>query len=150
MRRGLVRAAKVLGLTVALSVVLAAVAPSAQAKWTPRYNMLRWMNAARVDRGLVHLNMGPRLLKLADQHSRQMAGQGRIFHSTPLSGTLRYVTWRVAGENVGVGTRMWKLYQAFMDSSPHRANILEHRFRRAGVGLYVHDGFFWVTMIFVG
>lgn len=150
MRRGLVRAAKVLGLTLALSVVLAAVAPSAQARWTPRYDMLRWMNGARADRGLVHLHMGPRLLNLANRHSRQMAGQGRIYHSTPLSATLRYVSWRVAGENVGVGGRMWKLYEAFMDSSPHRANILEYRFRRVGVGVYVHDGFKWVTMIFVG
>ena len=150
MRRGLVRAAKVLGLTLALSVVLAAVAPSAHAGWAPRRDMLRWMNSARTSRDLGHLYMGWRLRMLANDHSREMAGQGRIYHSTPLSGTLRYVSWRVAGENVGVGGSMWKLYEAFMQSSPHRANILESRFHRVGVGVYVHDGFLWVTMIFVG
>jgi uncharacterized protein YkwD len=150
MRRGLVRAAKVLGLTLALSVVLAAVAPSAHAKWTPRFNMLGWMNQARSGRDLRQLEMGWRLRKLANAHSRQMAGEGRIFHSDPLSGTLRYVSWRVAGENVGVGGSMWKLYEAFMQSPPHRANILENRFRRVGVGMYDHDEFLWVTMIFVG
>ena len=36
MRRGLVKTAKVLGLTLALSVALAAVAPTAHAEWTPR------------------------------------------------------------------------------------------------------------------
>jgi uncharacterized protein YkwD len=150
MRRGLVKAAKVLGLTLALSVALAAVAPTAHAKWTPRFNMLDWMNSARRGHDAGQLQMGWRLRELADAHSRHMAGQGRIFHSDPLSGTLRYVSWRVAGENVGVGGSMWKLYEAFMKSSPHRANILERRFERVGVGLYVHDGFLWVTMIFVG
>ena len=51
MRRGLVRAVKVLGLTLALTVVLGAVAPSARAAWTPRRDMLGWMNTARSDRG---------------------------------------------------------------------------------------------------
>ncbi len=36
MRRGLVKAAAVLGLTLALSVLLAASAPAARAEWAPR------------------------------------------------------------------------------------------------------------------
>ena len=60
------------------------------------------------------------------------------------------MSWRIAGENVGVGGTMWRLYEAFMDSAPHRANILGQGFRRVGVGVYAHDGFLWVTMIFVG
>ena len=150
MRRGLVKTIKVLGLTLALSVALAAVAPTAHAEWTPRLDMLRWMNSARNSQNRSHLDMTWRLRKLANQHSQQMAAQGRIFHSESLSGSLRYVSFTVAGENVGVGDSMWKLYEAFMKSSPHRANILEYRFRRVGVGVYAHDGFLWVTMIFVG
>jgi uncharacterized protein YkwD len=150
MRRGLVKAAKVLGLTVALSVALAAVAPTAQAEWTPRLDMLRWMNSARDNRDVSRLDMTWRLRRLANRHSHEMAEEGRIFHSASLAGTLRYVSWRVAGENVGVGASMWRLYEAFMDSSPHRANILDGRFRRVGVGVFAHDGFLWVTMIFVG
>ena len=45
---------------------------------------------------------------------------------------------------------MRTLYEAFMDSAGHRANILERRFRRVGIGVYAHGGFLWVTMIFVG
>jgi uncharacterized protein YkwD len=149
MRRGLVKTAKVLGLTLALSVALAAVAPTAHAEWTPRLDMLRWMNSARNSRDLSRLDMTWKLRKLANEHSQQMAAEGQIFHSE-LDGTLRYVSFTVAGENVGVGGSMWKLYEAFMKSSPHRANILEYRFRRVGVGVYAHDGFLWVTMIFVG
>lgn len=149
MRRGLVETIKVLGLTLALSVALAAVAPTAHAEWTPRLDMLRWMNSARNSRDLSRLDMTWKLRTLANKHSQEMAAEGQIFHSE-LDGTLRYVSFTVAGENVGVGDSMWKLYEAFMKSSPHRANILEYRFRRVGVGVYAHDGFLWVTMIFVG
>jgi uncharacterized protein YkwD len=150
MRRGLVKACKLVGLTLALSIAMAAAAPNANATWTPRWDMVRWMNAARSDRGIVALDMGWRLRILADDHSRQMAAQGRIFHSPSLAARLRFVSWRIAGENVGVGGSMWRLYEAFMRSAPHRANILGQGFRRVGVGMYRHDGFMWVTMIFVG
>jgi uncharacterized protein YkwD len=150
MRRGLVRTAKVLGFTLALTVVLSAVAPSARATWTPRRDMLGWMNTARSVHGAVVLDRGWRLRTMADEHSRQMANAGRIFHTTSLGSRLTFVSWNVAGENVGAGGSMWRLYEAFMDSQGHRENILESRFRRVGIGVYASDGFLWVTMIFVG
>src|SRR5262245_62170720 len=100
MRRGLVRAVKVLGFTLALSIVLAAVAPSAQARWTPRADILTWMNQARGRQGAVELVRVRKLREMADLHSRQMAYEGRIFHTEQLSARLRIVTWSVAGENV--------------------------------------------------
>jgi uncharacterized protein YkwD len=150
MRRGLVRAVKVLGLTLALSVVLGAVAPSAHATWTPRLDMLRWMNTARSDRGSVVLDPGWRLRRLANEHSRQMANAGRIFHTGSLSSRLSFVSWSVAGENVGAGGSMRALFDAFMKSDAHRDNILRRGFRRVGIGVHAQDGFLWVTLIFVG
>jgi uncharacterized protein YkwD len=150
MRRGLVRTATVLGLTLALSVVLGAVAPGARATWTPRRDMLGWMNNARSDHGAAGLDRGWRLRALADEHSRQMANAGRIFHTTSLGSRLTFVSWSVAGENVGAGGSMRSLYDAFMRSDPHRDNILRRGYRRVGIGVYPHDGFLWVTLIFVG
>jgi uncharacterized protein YkwD len=150
MRVGLVKATKVLGLTLALSVVLGAVAPSAHAIWTPRRDMLGWMNTARSNRGTVALDRGWRLRELADDHSRQMANAGRIFHTASLGSKLTFVSWRVAGENVGAGGSMRALFDAFMKSDPHRDNILGRSYRRVGIGVYAHDGFLWVTLIFVG
>ena len=150
MRRGLVRAVKVLGLTLALSVVLGAVAPSAHATWTPRLDMLRWMNTARSDRGSVVLDPGWRLRRLANEHSRHMANAGRIFHTGSLSSKLTFVSWNVAGENVGAGGSMRALFDAFMKSDAHRDNILRRGFRRVGIGVHAQDGFLWVTLIFVG
>jgi uncharacterized protein YkwD len=150
MRRGPVGAVKVLGLTLALTVVFGVMAPSARAAWTPRRDMLGWMNSARSDRGQVVLDRGWRLRSMADQHSRQMAAAGRIFHTTSLGSKLTFVSWNVAGENVGAGGSMRALYDAFMKSDPHRDNILGHGFRRVGIGIYAHGGFLWVTLIFVG
>jgi uncharacterized protein YkwD len=150
MRRGLVGAVKVLGLTLALTVVFGAVAPSARADWTPRRDMVGWMNTARTDHGQVVLDRGWRLRAMADEHSRQMASAGRIFHTVSLGSKLTSVSWSVAGENVGAGGSMWALYDAFMKSDAHRDNILGRGFRRVGVGVYAHGGFLWVTLIFVG
>ena len=150
MRRGLVRITTILGLTLAITLALGALAPSARGTWTPRRNMLEWMNAARTVRGEVALDRGWRLRVLADEHSRRMANAGRIFHTRSLGYRLRYVSWTVAGENVGAGGSMRSLYDAFMKSRPHRENILERRFRRVGIGVYSSSGFLWVTLIFVG
>jgi uncharacterized protein YkwD len=150
MSRGLVKATKVLGLTLALSVVLGALAPEARAGWAPRRDMLTWMNRARDNRGAVALDRVWVLRHLADEHSEDMAREGRIFHTTDLGSELRIVSWSVAGENVGVGVKLRSLFEAFMDSAPHRANILNGDFRRVGIGICRADGYLWITLLFVG
>lgn len=150
MSRGLVKALKVLGLTLALSVVLGALAPAAHAAWTPRRDMLSWMNTARNNHGAVDLSRAWVIRQVADDHSQDMAAAGRIFHTTSLSSALRMVSWSVAGENVGAGAGLRALFDAFMHSDAHRANILEPRFRRVGIGICRSDGFIWITLIFVG
>jgi uncharacterized protein YkwD len=150
MSRGLVKAVKVLSLTLALSVVLAAVAPAALAGWAPRRDMARWMNAARNNHGAVDLRRVWSLRHLADEHSEDMRDAGRIFHTTSLGSRLSFMSWSVAGENVGAGSRLRALFDAFMRSDAHRANILGRSYRRVGIGIRVQDGIIWMTLIFVG
>lgn len=149
MSRGLVKTATVLGLTLALSVLLGALAPAARAVG-PRREFATWMNAARTDRGAATLHRVYALRDMADAHSREMARAGRIFHTSNLSTKLRSVSWSVAGENVGAGVKLRTLFEAFMKSEPHRANILGRDFRRVGIGLHRDDGIIWITLIFVG
>ena len=150
MGRGLAKTLKVSGLAITRAVVLGGLAPAARAEWTPRRDMLSWINTARAGHGERALAGGWRLRDLANAHSRQMANAGRIFHTPSLGSRLTFLTWRTAGENVGAGTSMRKLFDAFMRSAPHRANILAGSYRRVGIGLYQADGFLWVTMVFVG
>lgn len=88
----------------------------------------------------------------AKAHSRAMSRKGYLFHST--EGRLRNVLdgrdWSIAGENVGVGSTLDSLQDAFMDSRKHRQNILRREFFHAAVGVVRRDGRLWVTVIFYG
>jgi len=59
---------------------------------------------------------------------------------------LRY---RYAGENIAYGQRTPQaVVNAWMNSSGHRANILNANYTQIGVG-YVADGNYW-TQMFIG
>jgi hypothetical protein len=76
-----------------------------------------------------------------------MAAEGRVFHSSNLTSITS--DWEAMAENVGVGTDVAKVFDAFMASSPHRANITGD-YTHAGVGTYIDDqGLVWVTVIFM-
>ena len=150
MRRGLVRTTKVLGLTLALTVVLGAVAPSARATWTPRRDMLGWMNNARSGTARSSWTGDGGSGRWRTSTAGRWRTPGGSSTRRPSAPGSRSCRGAVAGENVGAGLSMRTLYEAFMDSDGHRDNILERRFRRVGIGVYAHDGFLWVTMIFVG
>ena len=46
---------------------------------------------------------------------------------------------------------MGSIQQAFMNSPPHRSNILNHSFHRVAIGTYRDaNGFLWVTVFFYG
>jgi uncharacterized protein YkwD len=117
-----------------------------------RERMLGWVNEARKDAGARPLDLGWRLTSIARDHSRVMAKQDRLFHSTSLSTKLSFADWSTWGENVGAGMEAWDLYRAFMNSPDHRRNMLEARFRRVGIGFVRDDAdrILWVTMIFYG
>jgi hypothetical protein len=41
-------------------------------------------------------------------------------------------------------------YDACMKSRPHRDKVLGRGLQRVGIGVCAHDGFLWVTLLFVG
>ena len=59
------------------------------------------------------------------------------------------ITYKTAGENIAMGySSAQKVMQGWMNSSGHRANILNPSFTQIGVG-YVADGHYW-TQQFIG
>ncbi|HET7481500.1 MAG TPA: CAP domain-containing protein, partial [Actinomycetota bacterium] len=46
------------------------------------------------------------------------------------------------------GTEVHSLHRAFMESPPHRANVLDKRFRYLGVGVARDGDMIWVTVLF--
>jgi uncharacterized protein YkwD len=116
-----------------------------------RAAMLSLTNSDRVERGRAALSLDARLSRYAKHHSKDMARAGYLFHTEDLATKLKGLDWSIGGENVGVGSSLDGLEDAFMDSKMHRRNILRTSFDRSAVGVYVDDeGNYWVTVIFYG
>lgn len=104
-----------------------------------------WVNSARADRGLVPLRTDPDLASIAGLRASRMASANVMNHTVGgnLAGQLKWygVRWYRYGENVGYTSAGWtvdaarSLYRSWMNSAPHRANLLSSRFNYVGVGL---------------
>jgi uncharacterized protein YkwD len=141
-----------LGLTVAVALTTVAVGPAAATTRLERRRdlLLNWSNDYRNAQGVRDLREGSALDGLAQRHSRRMADQRRLYHTADLGTRLRSYSFPAWGENVGYGPTMWGLFQAFLRSASHRANLLDRRYHRVGIGVVKSHGIFWVTMIFAG
>lgn len=61
------------------------------------------------------------------------------------------VTYRRSGENIAWGQRTPKeVVNAWMNSSGHRANIMNKNFTKIGVGYYQHNGVNYWSQLFIG
>jgi len=148
------------------STGVAVQAPPPQAAIVMNQNERQFLdltNKERAQRGLQQLTIDPVLIETARKHSREMAEKRYFSHYSPTAGIAtpmdRYLTevryqpsWLLVGENlfycsmVGVD----RGHNAFMNSPGHRANILEPRYERMGVGEYIDsNGEFWITEMFL-
>jgi uncharacterized protein YkwD len=100
---------------------------------------LRLHNRERRSRGLRPLCVHPRLTKAARAHSSNMIKKDYFGHGSVGRRLKRHgYKWRVYGENIAGGTgryaRPANAFSRWMNSSGHRANILDRRFREIGIG----------------
>jgi uncharacterized protein YkwD len=123
---------------------LVGVAP-ASATTTREARMIAKINYARANHGLPPLTVSRDLMSAARTHSAAMAGSSLLYHSSTLSSLC---CWRLIAENVGEGATLAIVHQAFMNSAPHRANILNSRVGQVGVGVVSAGGELWITEIF--
>jgi len=106
-------------------------------------------NRARANRGLRRLCVDPRLTKAARSHSREMVEKDYFSHNSyngeSVGARLRRFGFdgSVHGENIaggyGAHAGAGPTFERWMASADHRANILDRRFRRIGVGTYTGD-----------
>lgn len=111
----------------------------------------RLINNSRSDLGgLGKLKLDPELSRVAKKQARDMAKQGKIFHSPTTRLQNRITNWLTLGENVGVGATARSLHKAFMASPTHKANIVGPTYKNVGVFTVKRDGRLWVVVIFEG
>jgi uncharacterized protein YkwD len=148
--RGIVAAALACLLVLGLAGGSAAVGE--ERRVGPRRHMVALTNSDRARHDRHALRFNGRLSRYAKAHSQAMADAGYLFHSTgdQLLAALDGYNWQLGGENIGVGTTLEGLEQAFMASAPHRQNLLRRIYQRAAVGIVREDGRTWITVIFYG
>ncbi len=114
--------------------------------------VIRLVNEERAKNGLSPLQADWELNRVARFKSQDMKDNNYFSHTSPVYGTPFEmiknfgISYRSAGENIAKGQRTPQaVVNAWMNSSGHRANILNSTYTKIGVG-YVKDGNYWTQM----
>ena len=114
--------------------------------------VIRLVNEIRAENGLTALTYDWELSRVARFKSQDMKDNKYFAHNSPVYGTPFQmiknfgISYRSAGENIAKGyTTPQAVMNAWINSSGHRANILNASYTRIGVG-YVSDGNYWTQM----
>jgi len=106
-------------------------------------------NRERASRGLPRLKENPKLRRAAARHSDNMVSASFFDHTSPSGSTMvdrirrtgytsRARSWAL-GENIAWGSGRLatpaQIHRSWMNSSGHRANILQRSFREIGIGI---------------
>ena len=117
--------------------------------------VVRLVNEIRVKNGLSKLTHDWELSRVARYKSQDMKDNNYFSHTSPVYGSPFNmmksfgISYRTAAENIAKGQATPQaVVNAWMNSSGHRANILNSSFTKIGVG-YVSSGRYW-TQMFIG
>ncbi|MFD5102124.1 sigma-70 family RNA polymerase sigma factor [Streptomyces albidochromogenes] len=113
------------------------------------------VNTERGKNGCGPVSQNSRLDTAAQRHSADMAARDFFDHTNPDgAGPGERVTdagyaWSTYGENIAMGQRTpAQVMESWMNSSGHRANILNCSFKEIGVGMHDASGGPWWTQVF--
>jgi uncharacterized protein YkwD len=117
--------------------------------------MVSLVNQARTEAGLPTLVVDFAMAAVARAHSIDMAANDYFSH-TNLDGLSPFdrmrnagIAYQGAGENIARYRSTAAAHAGLMDSSGHRANILNERFTRIGIGVFVDGtGSMFFTQLF--
>ena len=114
--------------------------------------VVRLVNIERQKNGLQPLAEDWQLSRVARYKSEDMRDRGYFSHTSPTYGSPFEmmksfgISYRSAGENIAKGqSSPAAVVNAWMNSSGHRANILNKSFTHIGVG-YAKSGNYWTQM----
>lgn len=119
------------------------------------YEVVRLVNEIRVKNGLKTLTEDWELSRVARYKSQDMKDNNYFSHTSPVYGSPFEmmksfgISYRRAAENIAKGqSTPQAVVNSWMNSSGHRANILNSSYTKIGVG-YVKSGHYW-TQMFIG
>ena len=118
----------------------------------------RLVNVERSKRGLSELSFNTQLSNVATIKSQDMINKNYFDHTSPTYGSpfdmmkQFNISYRTAGENIAMGQRTpAEVVNSWMNSSGHRANILNANFTDIGIGVAKSsNGTLYWTQMFIG
>lgn len=103
------------------------------------------LNAVRAANGLQPLQVNGNMTAAARNWAGWMASNGVLQHAGDIV-TGAPGNWTKVGENVGRGGGVQSVFDAFMASPSHRANVLDPSYTQVGVGVvWTTDGLMYTT-----
>ena len=119
-----------------VAVLVAGMSSPVHADDVPRRDkMLHLLNQTRRNHGLPVFRLNANALALRLAALEADGGAEPLFHTVDLYGAVRTYSPSTWGENVGAAGILARVRTLWMDSGGHRANILNPRFRRVGIGV---------------
>lgn len=114
------------------------------------------LNADRRANGLPDLQVDSRVTTVARNHAQDMVNRNYFSHYSP-EGQSPFdrlkqagISYSAAGENIGMNQSIQNAEIAFMNSSGHRANILNSAFTKIGIGVaYDKSGNIYIVQNFI-
>ncbi|MDP4095102.1 MAG: CAP domain-containing protein [Bacillota bacterium] len=103
--------------------------------------LLNLVNKARADAGVGPLAFDMALVKTARLKAQDMVANNYFSHQSPTYGSpfdmMRQfgITFKTAGENIAGNSTVKGAFDAWMNSSGHKANILNSSFNYTGIGI---------------
>lgn len=130
------------------------VAPAAARTPATDYqaDIASWTNVQRENHDLTSLRRQACVQRYAERQARKMAAREELFHQD-LQRVLRDCKLQSAGENVAYGFDDGRsvVVDGWMESPPHRANILHAAYRLLGAGARLgDDGLWYAVQVFGG
>ena len=126
-----------------------------QAEMTQAEAVLKLVNQERAKVGVQPLTLSEKLTSIANTKAKDMADKGYFSHNSPTYGSpfdmLKQfgVSYSYAGENIAAGQKTAEeVMNSWMNSSGHKANILNKNYTQIGVG-FVRGGEYgteWVQL----
>jgi uncharacterized protein YkwD len=108
---------------------------------TDREEICRLVNIERVKHGLGVLELNPVLVAISQAYSEKMSSEGFLNHTSPDGSTMTSrlhsggAAYSWAGENIAHGQAgPAEVMNSWMNSSGHRANILNSHYKKIGIG----------------
>lgn len=116
---------------------------------TPEQIMLARINEVRATAGVAPLQAHADLDEVAENWSTRMATQGIFYHNPNYATEYPGTPWGW-GENIAYAYTDNVLYPQTLleNSSGHYANMVNANFTHAGIGVYAHNGYLYVTQNF--